>query len=1671
MSSTSPPSPLLKEAQGDWSVFKGTHYHLLYSAWLLINKSAPEIIFYAGNDLLAPTVRPPQELTTKEVVGIHLDLTEKQTDEWIQLKNDNDRWTLNRILKADGDENKLLPTFIFNALYSESRNRKWTARLIAPKGVGNDFQEFVRDVQQHEQDPSTAAAPKYYPEFNQKVEQAFLEWEEYCQLQKIVAPSKEKIKKLALTILKCLSDSPALPSDHLKYELEIELLCRLIDRQRTRQAIQKLQGELLNIVNEKAITPRTITLAEISVRIGETLQREDLLDSAPVRACASQVARFCSRNWGTLPYTPRAQLQSTLEAFLHSKHCLFILSGDSGTGKSWALTYWATDLLKNSIRVWLNAIHLSKQQTLSTAVYEACKHLARPAATEQEIFRILHSASKVQGQGPLVLIFDDLEVPTNLSAFIAHVEEICKEAESYQIKLIISMRPGIWSRLFRNTNQIAPYLYEPQTKSADTNVPKASFVLGSLNNQELESILRARIPVNTFFHDTLRQLIHPKFSVLRNPYLLNLFINQHSKELLRGRVSLATVDSLLDYVIKERMRHISNQIGYEIAEVSAALRDGLIPLLWHQRTAGVNIKSIIDTLRPHVGDMQREALWALRKQDILTVTESIDGQQAMVAWSNTQVGARLTAQWLYKRYASGEDILVEMAPGFDDEVLHALLRDEISLPTSAAVALAWTSVNRHEEWISAAAGGIAQRINEPFPVLAILTAWSSSSGPKIVSAMDALATMLPRSRMARDWAAKLFLDPSPNVSLVGGFAMRAAFEYMSRWVVKIVRMRVAWLLNSKMGQEWPADERSRMFARAIAPMSQISHSAAAQNVNSLLVWLDTRAKGITPAPWSVSLEYRRQIDVIKGGIAEYDASTRLGLITCLTYTDAEKRLAAAVSLTQILLKRDNQDKEVLAAVLTCLRQEQNEDVLMQLLSSLFSQVEFIADEILTILARFTPSQHAVFGVVLSLLSKLAALRPEQTRALLPPTLSSIQPPERVILTEVFLAAWWHYASVRPGDLYAKEVFEKHSIPDYEGVPPALRLIAGRNASIAKLALISYEVPQLYKALQEQQYVFYPGARSSNKGYFYLFMSRLCRRAGIPNILRSFHAASLVEQLCEAIREYKNNEAHPVEKPVFSWQWQLANDTVDWLCEFIRYLPEPVGFLSKLPDGWPVLRACTILLENGSSNRTEIFKYGIRVANEHRTSDLFIDDRDRFVSMLPRSDERPLPGLQFIDETAEKQPTDLLELLPNFLEQDRLIERVWHWSFQSSHWRTVLLSRVYRIGFWTAPLPLRRCRDVCEQMLAALSGLSKSAEAERRIQFYRYLYQVCNGEQTQCPPLTQRTQNSPDSLDFSSEIMRRWQNGQEVIDEKWFHILFDKRIGWTEDFQHHLVAGNVTTTIRFGYQSPLSCYFFPEFRLAIAIASQKSLGRDFIPQWLQGWHDIYAALVGATEIDNNQDPSDPDIFSKIIPSLEARMQENPAHVSLPALLAYLGNVLVRAGQWNQAQLVLNQYLASPGLSDAECASARYDLACALARTDQDGEAQAALSLAIKHLSMPREVMEQDSDFSSIREHRWFQDLLKQLPTHAERRMKKILDERKYLISVYERRFGSIPNDIKQKVEAAQNLAQLVSWNGVFSSAKPDELLDKMYRGNHMVVMMTDPYDRDAPEEEGKTPSDI
>jgi hypothetical protein len=135
-------SSITREAIGDWSGLKGTHYHILYAIWLLLRGNVGQIAFYQGNDLLARPVAPPSRDDVEEPISLNARADEH--DSWIQIKSTDTQWSPQRFLPADTEKENLLKNLICNAFESEKNGRHWSVHLITQGTIKrNDLEEFV----------------------------------------------------------------------------------------------------------------------------------------------------------------------------------------------------------------------------------------------------------------------------------------------------------------------------------------------------------------------------------------------------------------------------------------------------------------------------------------------------------------------------------------------------------------------------------------------------------------------------------------------------------------------------------------------------------------------------------------------------------------------------------------------------------------------------------------------------------------------------------------------------------------------------------------------------------------------------------------------------------------------------------------------------------------------------------------------------------------------------------------------------------------------------------------------------------------------------------------------------------------------------------------------------------------------------------------------------------------------------------------------------------------------------------------------------------------------------------------------------------------------------------------------------------------------------------------
>ncbi len=155
----------------------------------------------------------------------------------------------------------------------------------------------------------------------------------------------------------------------------------------------------------------------------------------------------------------------------------------------------------------------------------------------EKLLRRFQGVSRINGQGPGVIIVDDLHVRSTDVTLASDLALLVKQCRDYDIKLVFTCQEQIWKRhkLWKEipaadlyvadidagaTQDSIPFETRKNEQVSDENraQPKAtySFQLGDFTPEEMTASLRCRLP-----HDRAERagllLAAPSFAALRNP--------------------------------------------------------------------------------------------------------------------------------------------------------------------------------------------------------------------------------------------------------------------------------------------------------------------------------------------------------------------------------------------------------------------------------------------------------------------------------------------------------------------------------------------------------------------------------------------------------------------------------------------------------------------------------------------------------------------------------------------------------------------------------------------------------------------------------------------------------------------------------------------------------------------------------------------------------------------------------------------------------------------------------------------------------------------------------------------------------------------------------------------------------------------------------------------------
>ncbi len=803
------PSFLENESRGDRSNFKGTLYHLVYTIWLLLHEYVSSVSFYRGNDLL---VQPPREVTDKVLVPIHAQ--QGTEDIWIQLKSTAESWTVGKLLKDN-----LLDNFLYNALLSERRGKAWQVRLITQGAVSRPgVEKFVDEIEaslkKGEIPPiSKGSNHKLLHDVIIRVQQGWLE-EGYSTIDEL------HLYSIALNILRELGRTESVS----QRVLETEIKQQIAPIAPTHRAIQQLPSTLLGILlqaTSPGSTTSAFTLEWLEQRVGIPLKAGSLLDSDPVAACFKASQSALPRDWEAGQCVPRPRLQNALRQFQTANQPLFVLLGTNKSGMTWTMADWATHESKGCTRLLVKGEDFQRHRELATLV---ATHLREPTTThlndEQILRKVLTGGN---GQEPVfLLIIDGLVLRGDIDDIRYDLEKLVEDCRRRPIKLILTCQKHAWDLKNPGLHIHSGDIFRLESEMVDLPAiaedlasPPHSFLLEDLTYDELSELLVRRLPSGRV-ERAVSQFSAPAFTPLRNPYLLDLYLKQHSTSLgtTHGVPVPVNVDSLLDTRIDHFLHEVADRLECGVGTIRSAF-DALIEQLWEKRSDGLTYKQAIACLNTCLPEQESSSmLHQLQRMGLFTHEHPVCFTE-----QERPIAERLFAKWLGKQQQDEDDLAGTLQPETDTGVITAFLRGVATDPVAWAERL----VAQEDRWLSAVTAGLAQGSPDDYRSLALLTTLARPKSRAIVGfeACTALGQLASRGERAWKWVAQMYFGGREEERYRGEAALATAMGTAPYRVGAAIRLRLSRVEKLDRGQ------RERVLKDTLTPLLGINHRVAA----------------------------------------------------------------------------------------------------------------------------------------------------------------------------------------------------------------------------------------------------------------------------------------------------------------------------------------------------------------------------------------------------------------------------------------------------------------------------------------------------------------------------------------------------------------------------------------------------------------------------------------------------------------------------------------------------------------------------------------------------------------------------------------------------------------------------------------------------------------------------
>jgi len=1215
-------------------------------------------------------------------------------------------------------------------------------------------------------------------------------------------PDDAHVRELAHAILEQLAEQQPTYLDVLKAQVDLRLAYRYLTPQLVEQTRRQLLGGLLSDSEGGPELAHAYDAAWLDATAGTSLRPTGVFDLRPTDACDQAVYEACAMltagRFDKRKFVPRSTLADELQRFLRSAQTVFVLVGNGGVGKTWAVAEWMMSTLAGRARLLIPGVELDleQQRELPTLVAGRLRPYSTASQTDDELLLRLMAAAREESQGSLVLALDDLQPIADVEVYRRSLQRLVEQCRTRGVKLVLTCQTQVW-QLYRLERaipprdrykaQVAPFsriVVSPETSpainenatpekklpasngSAKASTPDAleetpqrdgnaqrvvatgqsglpyTLALGDFTPDEQQQVLASRLSTQVIERAALALRTAP-FLFLRRPYLLDLYLLQHGSRLSAPlpQAIPVDVDTLVDSHINELLMRAADVATIDEETVHSAF-DALVAALWSARPNGVALGQAEGCLVPLLGGHSQGMLDAMCRVGLLT----LHGQ---LRFAETQIAERVFARYLLTRQAAGDDLTTELRPEPDAGVAVALLR---ALPTEMAVPFAEQLLHRDDRWRASVASGLAQVSVPDTRVLAMLTILTRPQENVIgFDGCDALGVLAARDACALKWVTAMYVGAHALDRYRGARALAATFEYAPERVEAAVRLRLAGAGHIDVSSSSGREERAEWLRESLTPLLNMRHTQAAAVARRLLVRctaliLDDKVR-IKNQKNQAFWRFQRDMDEIRGQVALFDTDAMESLQADVLSPDAETRVRAAVALRNAMLDEPERVQDIICAAIA---RECDSGVLVHLLWATSRLSETCPDQLLDALANGAALDWATLssaaGQVLATLSNLAMSRPERVAEVLPQQLNVYPAPSRAWLTEGLAYAWWVCAERIPG---AHEYLKRFATPELTDVPEEFQIFLWRAAALAQLGLLCLDGAISTNELRGLQ-ILYPNTRMQ---FCFVDTAEFVRSHA-----RALIAAPELPQFIDSLRrceqEFDRVPTNPLQRPLVSARSICANQCFEMLLTLAIAHPDPVPLVSEAGADWHTFEAARRLLEAG---RTEpsIREYARTLCAAPITgrSVQSLGERERCLQQLAdrnntpqeivqemRADLRNLPfaandRAAGVARLLEERPDDLLEILDTAIESEHDLSTLYFLAQHAHSWPTLLLARVYARMFEPRPLTIHEAQSLCTDALLSLAALPDSTEREAGLRVYSTISSWLDGKPKDLLPTT------------------------------------------------------------------------------------------------------------------------------------------------------------------------------------------------------------------------------------------------------------------------------------------------------------------------------------------------